>query len=209
MTDSSATSTGRHTVFDVDVEKLARVYAQAVLDAAGSQEDAVLDELQSVVTEVLDKFPALEHILASELVSQEEKLALMRRLFQTRVATTTLNFLQVLARHGRLNILREVVSAVATLWQQRSNRVPVELELAVAIDRSLQQEVARTLRTAWGLEPIISTRINPDLLAGFVVRVGDKVYDASTRNMLERSRRAMVARAAEAIQTCPAQFMES
>jgi len=58
---TSATSdTSRETVFDVDLEKLARVYAQAALDAAGDQESDLLAELQAIVSEALDKHPDLE-----------------------------------------------------------------------------------------------------------------------------------------------------
>ena len=64
----------RESVFDVDVEKLARVYAQAALDAAGDKETEVLEELQATVTEVLDKHPEIEEVFGSALVSMDEKL---------------------------------------------------------------------------------------------------------------------------------------
>ena len=58
MTSQSSTSDTAHdTVFDVDVERLARVYAQAVLDAAGADQDDVMAELRRLVTDVLNKFP--------------------------------------------------------------------------------------------------------------------------------------------------------
>ncbi len=214
MTKSSATkssATGearRETVFDVDVEKLARVYAQAALDAAGAKEDEVLGELQTVVTEVLDKFPKVEQIFDSALVSHDEKLGMIDRVFEGRLSTTTLNFLKVLSNHGRLGVLRQVVRVAGQLWERRNNRVPVELELAMALEPSLQEEVISSLRSSLGIEPVVTTKINPELIAGFVVRVGDKVYDASTRSSLERSRQAMVAQAVEAIQSRPEQFME-
>ena len=64
------------------------------------------------------------------------------------------------------------------------------------------------MKQSLGAEPVITTVINPDLIAGFVVRVGDRVYDASARTSFERARTAMVARAVEAIQSRPEQFME-
>lgn len=208
MTSTSATSKNpRETVFDVDIEKLARVYAQAVLDAAGSQEDEVLDELQLIVSEVLDVFPETEQIFGSALVTQGEKLGMLDRLFGSRLSTTTLSFLKVLAKHGRLNILRQVVRVAGQLWEQRSNRVPVQLELALDLGAKLQEEVINSLRSSLGIEPVVTTTINPELIAGFVVCVGDKVYDASTRTCLERTRQAMVARAVEAIQSHRDQFI--
>jgi len=206
---TSATSdTSRETVFDVDLEKLARVYAQAALDAAGDQESDLLAELQAIVSEALDKHPDLEQVFSSALVSQEEKLELIDRVFGSRLSTTTLSFLKVLTKHDRLGALRQVVSMTGRLWEERNNRVPVQLELALDLDASLKDEVVSTLRNSLGIEPVVTTKINPELIAGFVVRVGDKVYDASTRTNLERTRQAMVASAVEAIQSNPDQFLE-
>jgi len=209
MTNTSATkATHKETVFDVDVEKLARVYAQAVLDAAGDQEDEVLDELRAIVAEVLDKYPEVEQIFDSAIVSHDEKLGMVDRIFGSQLSTTTLSFLKVLSNHSRLGVLRQVVRVAEQLWERRCNRVPVELELAMAMEPSLQEEVIGSLRSSLGIEPVVTTKINPDLIAGFVVRVGDKVYDASTRTSLERTRQAMVAQAIEAIQSRPEQFLE-
>lgn len=205
---SAKRDTSRDTVFDVDIEKLARIYAQAALDAAGEEEDNVLEELRAVVDEVLDEHPDLEQIFGSALISKDEKLEMLDRLFGSRLSQTALSFLKVLTKHGRLNVLRQVVRVAGQLWETRSNRVPVELELALALDESLHGELVATLREKLGMEPVVTTKINPDLIAGFVARVGDKVYDASTRTTLERSRLAMVARAVEAIQGRPEQFMD-
>lgn len=209
MTNTSATKdSSRESVFDVDVEKLAGVYAQAALDAAGDKEDEVLEELQTIVSEVLDAFPDMEQVFGSALVSLDEKLEMLDRLFGERLSQTTLSFLKVLTKHDRLSVLRQVVRVAGDLWQERSNRVPVQLELAHDLDASLQKEVVESLRKSLGIEPVVTTKINPELIAGFVARVGDKVYDASTRADLERSRQAMIRHAVEAIQGQPEQFLD-
>ena len=205
---SATKDSSRETVFDVDVEKLARVYAQAALDAAGAKEDEVLEELQATVTEVLDNHPDLEEVFGSALVSQDEKIGMIDRVFGSSVSATTLSFLKVLTKHDRLGVLRQVVRVAGQLWEQRSNRVPVLVELALDLDDSLHKEIVNSLRDKLGIEPVVTTKINPDLIAGFVVRVGDKVYDASTRTSLEKSRQAMISRAMETIQNKPDQFLE-
>ena len=205
---SAKKESSRDSVFDVDVEKLARVYAQAALDAAGDKETEVLEELQATVTEVLDKHPEIEEVFGSALVSQDEKLGMLDRVFGSQLSATTLNFLKVLTKHDRLGVLRQVVRVAGQLWEERSNRVPVLVELALDLDDSLHKEIVSSLRDSLGIDPVVTTKINPDLIAGFVVRVGDKVYDASTRTSLEKSRQAMIERAIETIQNQPEQFLE-
>ena len=211
MSESDTKRKARETVFDVDVEKLARVYAQAVLDAAGDAGDqaAVMDELQALVSEVLDRFPDFEQILASELISQDEKLEMIDRVFGGSLSATALSFLKVMGDHGRLGFLRQVVRSAQTVWAERNNRRNVRIELAQEAAPPLLQELVNKLQQSLGAEPVVTTVVNPDLIAGFVVRVGDRVYDASTRTSFERARSAMVARAIEAIQSRPEQFMEN
>ncbi len=211
MSESDTKRKARETVFDVDVEKLARVYAQAVLDAASDVDGqaAVMDELQALVSEVLDRFPDFEQILASELISQDEKLAMIDRVFGGSLSATALSFLKVMGDHGRLGFLRQVVRSAQTVWAERNNRRNVRIELAQEAAPPLLQELVNKLQQSLGAEPVVTTVVNPDLIAGFVVRVGDRVYDASTRTSFERARSAMVARAIEAIQSRPEQFMEN
>ena len=196
--------------FDVTVEKLARVYAKAALDAAevkGTAENMV-EELSELATAVLDRFPQLETLLSTELISPDEKQKILERTFSGRMTESSLGLLQVLARHDRLVILREVIQSVQSLWEQRSGRVRVEVQFAVEPDPSLQQEVVTALKALLQADPILTTTLNPDLVAGFVVRVGDMVYDGSARTSLERARQTMVARARESIHQQPGQFVQ-
>src|SRR5437588_3042014 len=99
------------TVMDVTVERLARVYAQAFMGMAAKlpNADALVQELKSLVSDVLDHFPQLEKALNSSLISPVQKEQLLDRVFGSSASPQVLTFLKVLARHGRLNLLRSIV----------------------------------------------------------------------------------------------------
>jgi F-type H+-transporting ATPase subunit delta len=200
----------RDTVFDVDAERLARVYAAAGLDAAGGigEQELVVDELEAIVREVLSLDSRMQQILASVLIAAEEKASMLDRLFGGKVSTTTLNLLKVMARHKRLNLLRDVAKVSRKLWQDRAGRIPVELETANPLDAALEKEILVAFGDVLGADPIVTQRVNPDLIAGFVVRVGDRVYDGSVRTRLEKMRLNMIDRAVDAIQRNPRQFLD-
>ena len=210
MTGQSQTKgSSRESVFDVDVERLARVYALAVLDAAGDAQDSVMEELGSLVTEVLDNHADLDAIFGSALIALDEKLAMLDRLFANQLSGTTLSFLKVLAKHGRLGYLRAVARSAKTLWDERNSHVQLELQLAHELDDALHQEVVESLRITLGFNPVVTTRVNPDLIGGIVLRIGDKVYDASARTQLEKTRHSIVERAVENIQKNPETFIQN
>jgi len=201
----------RDTVFDVSAERLARVYADAAFAAAGgaAEQDALMAELESLRDDVLNRNPRLQEMFASGLVSTEDKHAIVDRLFAGRASTTLLNFLHVLTRHGRLGMIRDVVAAARKIWETRSGRQPVQLETANPLTPELEQELLTTLKRVLNADPIVTATVNPELIAGFVIRVSDRVYDGSVRTRLEAVRRGMIARAVEAIQTGPQRFIST
>ena len=208
MTKTPTHARRKQTV-DVTVERLSRVYAQAALDAAeadGTAENLV-EELNELADEVLDRHPRFEALFGTELISREEKGAILDRVFSGRMTDSALGLLQALARHGRLDILRDVIRSLQLLWERQKGRVRVEVQFAVEPDEDLRREVAATLETLLGAEPVLTSTVDPDLIAGFVARVGDQVYDGSARSSLERTRQAMTDRAQAVIGKHPKQFI--
>jgi F-type H+-transporting ATPase subunit delta len=199
---------GHETVFDVSAERLARVYAEAVLDAAGdrSAQDALMEELNGLKAGVLDRDPKVQELFASELISEDDKYAMLDRVFAGRSSPLLVTFLKVLNKHGRLGMIRDVIAATRKLWETRSGRVPVQLETANPLTPDLEKDLLASLTKVLGADPIVSASVNPDLIAGFIIRVGDRVFDVSMRTRLEAMRKDMIARATEAIQQTPHRF---
>jgi F-type H+-transporting ATPase subunit delta len=210
MAEFIHTDRSQDTVFDVDAERLARVYAVAGLDAAGgiAEQQTLVDELESVAN-VLKQDPRLSQIVSSELISKEEKIAMLDRLFGAKLSTSTLNLLKVMARHKRLNLIRDAAKVAYKVWLERSGRVAVQLESAHPLGADLEKEILTAFGRVLGSDPIVTQWVNPDLIGGFVLRVGDRVYDGSVQTRLEHMRQGMVNRAVEAIQRSPERFVSN
>ncbi len=188
---------------EVSAERIAAVYAEALLDAAegaGCQAE-IVEEFDAFVSEVLDRLPEFERVLASALISHEEKVGLLDRALGQQASRVFLNFLKVVSRHGRLDILRAMHRAVRELWERRSGRVPVWVTTATPLDEELGRRLAERIRPLIDGQPVVQTRVDPSLLGGFVVRVGDTVYDASLATQLKMLRQQMVERSAHEIQS--------
>jgi F-type H+-transporting ATPase subunit delta len=211
MSQPERISTKHDTVMDVTVEQLARVYAKAFMDVAAksSNADALVDELKSIVADVLNRFPRMEQVLESSLVSPEQKEELLNRVFGKSASTQVINFVKVLARHGRLDVLRPIARQAEKLHAERSGKADVEVRVAKELDDSLQKELHAKLQKTLGKVPNFTMKIDPSLIAGIVVRIGDRVYDGSLYTQLERARQAMIARATDQIETKPDRFMSA
>jgi F-type H+-transporting ATPase subunit delta len=188
---------------DVGVEHIAGVYAKALADTterAGATA-AVLEEFDALMTDVLDRFPKLEAVLASALVSPEEKSALLDRLLSGRASAILVNFLKVVARHGRLDCLRAIHLESHACYDKLRNRIPVRLSTATPLDPAALAGIAQGLRAKLGGEPVIQQVVDPSLIGGAVLRVGDTIYDGSVANQLENLRQQMIEKSAHEIQS--------
>ena len=191
------------TVFDAGKQQLADVYAKALLGAAQQAEgvDAVLEEFGSLLEDALDSLPQVEAVWVSPRVPHESKVEMIDKAFGGKAPSTLARFLKVLSRHGRMDCLRNVYRSAQKQANDIAGRVEVLLQTAVEADDASLQQVKTQLQTALGADVILQTEINPELLGGVVIRVGDTVYDASLSNQLQRLRSSLSQKVSQALQS--------
>jgi len=173
---------------DIGSLRLAKVYAQAVLEAADAQgcRAEVLGELAQIAHDVLPKAPAAQAVFASPRIPAEEKSAIVERLFAGKVLPTTLHALHVLAEHDRLGILSEIVAASKRLADERDGRRQAEITTAIPLDTAAQASVTADVAGALGMTLAPTFTVDPNIIGGLIVRVGDTVYDQSIATSLVR-----------------------
>ena len=191
-----------HTVLDGGSQRVARVYAEALLRSAEKRQldEEVLGELQGLVTEVYSREPGFSAFLASPAIARDRKSGLLEATFRGRVSEPFFNFLQVLNQHDRLGLLQEIALEFTRLYNERRHRVQVEVRTTQPLADEQRGQIAAMVRERLKLEPILEERIDPSLIGGLVVRVGNWVYDASVRNKLEQVKSQLIARGSHEIQ---------
>jgi F-type H+-transporting ATPase subunit delta len=188
---------------DTGLEHVAGVYAEAFLGAAraAGKTDELLGEFDSLVRDVLDGYPKLEEILVSALISHDDKIDIIDRVFGTQASPLVLNFLKVLSGHGRLDCLRAVQRRAHQLLDEFQGRVRVRVTTAAPVDPELAGRIAQGLSGLLDGEPVLEQAVDPELIGGVVVQVGDTVYDGSIAWQLENVRQQMIDRSAHEIQS--------
>jgi F-type H+-transporting ATPase subunit delta len=184
----SSAATGDDAPIDIAVERVAKVYAQAIIEAADRKNCRrdVLDELTALVRDVLPKVPQAAQMLASPKVALDQKAALIDRMTSGRMQPTTAHTLHVLARHGRLDILSDVVAAARRRADELEGRKPATFTTAVPLAATDQVQLVADV------EKVVSTKlaatfvVDPAVIGGLVVRIADTVYDQSVATSLVR-----------------------
>ncbi len=186
----------RHeTALDDATRHVARVYAEALLNAAAKagRDGEMLQELEALVGDVLARDPALEVFLASPAVTRHQKADVLQKAFAGRA--------DELNEHDRLDALRAVAAVYRELYDERSGRMRALVTSAAPLTDEQQDRLRRQLHEQFHREPVLQTRLDPDLLGGLVVQVGDWVWDASVRTRLDEIREQIIERSTHAIQS--------
>lgn len=188
---------------DVGVEHIANVYADALLRTTEQAKttEAVLGEFDAVMSDIINRYPKLEAIFVSGLVTGNEKTAVLDRILAGRISPTLMNFLKVVAQHGRLDCLRAIHQQAHALWDKLQNRIPVTLKTATPVDPATVDQIIQNLRTKLGCEPMLDQQVDPNLIGGAVLQVGDMIYDGSIARQLQKLRQQMTDRSAHEIQS--------
>lgn len=194
----------RHdTVFDTASEHLGRVYAEALMGAAQKANvlDAVVQQLGSVVDDLLTANDQLRAVVSSPRIDPEEKVRVMQRLLEGKVDPVLMRFIKVTAERGRLGFLPDIRRALEDLHDERQGRVVAIVRSAVPLSEQMREEVANRVGNAINRSVTIREKIDPSVIGGLVIRVGDTVFDASVagrlRKLAEKTRAGFARRLAE------------
>src|ERR687896_2317483 len=177
------------------MEEIADVYARALFEAAKESDalDRVHDELGEFA-DALNEDRNLQVYLFSPYFSSEEKKDGVRRIVSD-ADERMLNFLELLAERHRMPVLFRIRRAFDAMWADENKLLPVTVTSAVELDEELVNSIGKRIEEQTGRRVELASKVDPDVLGGLQVRVGNMVLDATVRNRLERLRK-QVARAA-------------
>jgi F-type H+-transporting ATPase subunit delta len=165
-------------------------YANALADIALAQgaADAALKQLADFGAAYVQS-PELRSFLASPAVDREAKHAVIEKLTARLGAGKMIrNFLFVIIDHGRTSILPKIITRFQEVVRQRQGIAEAEISTAIELTASQKAEFAFTLERLTGKRVEAKYSLDPALLGGAVVRIGDAIYDGSLRNRLNEMR---------------------
>ncbi|MCA9080665.1 MAG: ATP synthase F1 subunit delta [Planctomycetaceae bacterium] len=174
-----------HVLEDPSAKAVARVYAQAYLDAAAGNAADVVEELQSFVTDVLDAQPQFAQLLSSPATGGDQKRQLIDKVVVPHASEFFGNFVKVLAERDRLELLPVIAAICATEHEARSGQKRISVRSASPLSESQLQRIKDRLQAALSIEPLLETSVDEELIGGLVVQVGDTIFDGSLRTRLQ------------------------
>jgi len=161
-------------------------YATALFDLAAEQKvvDAVLADLDTVAV-MIDDSDDLSRLVRSPVVARVDQASAMAALVaKAGITGLVANFVGTVAKNGRLSNLRSMIGQFKLLVSQFKGEIAAEVTSATKLNADQISSIEKSLAEAVGREVQLSTKVDPDVLGGLVVRVGSRMIDFSLRTQL-------------------------
>jgi ATP synthase F1 delta subunit len=169
--------------------EIAKVYARSLFEVA--RERGKLDQVREQLgqfADALNENRELAVFFFSPYFSINEKQDALGRVLEG-ADEIFLNFLKLLIEKHRMPVIFRIRQALEQLWEEENRTLPVEITSAIELDQGTTESLATQIAERAGRKVKLSTRVEPEILGGLVVRVGNSILDASIRNRLEQLRR--------------------
>jgi ATP synthase F1 delta subunit len=171
------------------VEEIAEVYARSLFEVA--VERGVLDTVREQLGQFADALRENRQLAVfffSPYFSTNEKQDGLRRLLDD-PDEVFMNFLEALTERHRMPAIFRIRQQLDTLWEQEHKVLPVQVTSAIDLDEKIVRSIGDRIGEQTGREVELSSTVDPDILGGLVLRVGNFILDASIRNRLEQLRK--------------------
>jgi ATP synthase F1 delta subunit len=171
------------------VEEIAQVYSRSLFEVAKEHGnlDLIRDQLGQF-TDALEQNRELAIFFFSPYFSTEEKKQGLNRALVD-ADPVFRNFLELLIENHRMPVIYRARRQFEALWDVEHRLLPVDVTSAVPLDPAVSEELGRKIREQTGQNVELTSTVDPDILGGIVLRVGNSILDASISNRLQQLRR--------------------
>jgi ATP synthase F1 delta subunit len=177
------------------MEEIAAVYARSLFEVARDQ--GKLDEVREQLGQVADALDAnreLAIFFFSPYFSTQEKEHGLESMLDG-AEPALMNFLKLLIENHRMPFIFRVRREYDALWREEHRLLPVEVTSAIELDPKTIEQLGEQIGASASRTVQLTASVDPDILGGLIVRIGNSILDASVRNRLEQLRKQVVAAA--------------
>lgn len=169
------------------VLKIARRYANAFLQIAIEQN--LLEKILGDVTAIHDTIQdsrELTLFLQSPIIKSDEKSTALKTIFENSVEPLTLQFLELITRKGRENLIEQIMKAFIDLYKKHSGIIDIDVYTAMEMPAGTRSELKKKLEQITQLKVDLNYTLDSDLIGGAAVRINDTVIDGTVKYKIDQ-----------------------
>jgi len=171
------------------MEEIAQVYARALFEVAQEHDklDLVREQLGQFADAVNESADLRVFFFSPYFSTEEKKDGLHKAL--TDADPAIVNFLETLLERHRMPVIFRIRDEYGRLWDQENKLLPVEVTSAVDLDEATVKSIGERIGEQTGQRVELTSKVDPEILGGIVLRVGNSILDASIKHRLDQLRK--------------------
>ena len=174
----------------------ALAYAQSLLELATEQNQAeAIGQELAVLRQLVDENPSFREVLSNPSVSVDERAKLLDRIFRGSLSPLLFSTLGVMNQKNRLGLLSQIAQGYDDLLGEQLGKVEVDVTVAQKLSAEQLETARKQIGQALGRDAVIHQYVDDQIIGGVVLRVGDKLIDASVRYQLQAMKEQLLAAA--------------
>ena len=165
-------------------------YAKAILSFALEQNKEVeVNNDMLLIASTISENSDLQMLLDNPVLKSDLKKSALKEVFTSKISSLSIGLIDLLIDNKRLAIISEVSKKYTVLYDKLKGIEVAKVTTAVPLTQELNAQVLKKVKEITGKEATIENNVNPDIIGGFILRIGDVQYDASISNKLQVLRR--------------------
>lgn len=167
--------------------KVASRYAKSLIDLAKEQNalEAIHGDMLQVI-EIIKSNSNLRAVLKNPIIKLDKKSNILKEIFGAKAHAAVISFFDLLVKKGRAGVIYATAKEFVSEYNREKGIVEASVVSAVPLSKEHQNEIISLIKKDYGNEVILTNEVNPDLIGGFILRVGDKQVDTSIASQLNK-----------------------
>jgi F-type H+-transporting ATPase subunit delta len=173
--------------------RVASRYAKSLIDL--SKEQGSLDVVYKDMKDFLDTLKRntqIEVLLKSPVITGDNKMAVLKKIFEKAYHKNTMALFDIVVRKNRAMFLHAIAQGFIEQYNTLNNIMKASVKTAYAIDDKLREEVKQFIEKYSGKKVELQTIVDPQLIGGLVIQMGDKLFDASIAGKLSKAKKELL-----------------
>ena len=173
--------------------KVAARYAKALIDLSVEQKnlDVILGDMKDFVS-TLKHNHQIVTMLKSPVVKGDNKMAVLNKIFGKTYHKNTMGFFGIIIRKNRASFLLPIAEVFVEQYNELNNIMLASVKTAQPIDQKLTDEIKQFISSYTGKTIELKSTVDPELIGGMVIQMGDKLFDASIQGKLNKLKHELI-----------------
>ncbi|MEQ6168060.1 MULTISPECIES: ATP synthase F1 subunit delta [unclassified Ekhidna] len=170
----------------MSVSRIAVRYATPILELAEEKKvlDNVKDDMESFVA-VCEESRDFALMLKSPIIAHQKKAEILKKVFSGKVNELTLQAFDIITRKSRENLLEDIAAEFLHLYNVKKGLAEVSVTTSFELDDEMKKAFEKLSKEITGKEPLLSEKVDPEIVGGYILRMGDQQLDESVSGQLK------------------------